>query len=115
MNLQKLVILRQRWFGDLLFGFLIREMEKLVKELDLPDRLFQKGFDEIWKAPSGKKCGICNVNITNEEEIMYPDSPECCNEHGFISLCPRHQSWFWNNQNYIQDKCIKECFENYKQ
>lgn len=78
----------------------------------LHDAEFEKEIEEICKAPSDEKCGICGKDITFEDDINYPDSPECCEEHGFINLCPEHQEWFWMSQeDVIKDQCIKKVYQ----
>jgi len=85
--------------------------ESQKRFFSLPDKEFEKELDEIMKAPCGSKCGLCGKDILNKDEISYPDSPECCKEHGVIDLCPEHQEWFFKNEEWIDQRCIRECYK----
>jgi len=77
----------------------------------LPDEEFEKELDKIMKESSGSKYGLCGKDILNKDEISYPDSPECCKAHGVIDLCPEHQEWFFKNEKWIDQRCIRECYK----
>lgn len=73
---------------------------------DLPQEEFEKEIDKILASPSGAKCLLCGYALTNADEINYDESVECCEEHGFIILCPNHWRWFWDNEKTIGKGCI---------
>lgn len=59
-----------------------------------------------------EKCAICDKEITLEDQINAPDHPECCDEHGFITMCDEH-FWFWyrhSDEDFAG--CIIEWFKN---
>jgi len=86
-------------------------MSKLEKLFHDDPEEFEREVEDLMKSPTGNKCALCGKDILNQDEIGYPDSPECCKEHGFIDLCPEHQEWFWKNEDFIQDRCIQECYK----
>jgi len=64
---------------------------------------------EMKHEPLGKKCSLCGCELTQWDDHLQQDHPQCCEEHGdFLDLCESCQNWFGNK--FEGTGCIREAF-----
>jgi len=78
--------------------------------IHLSEEMSNELIEEILDQECGDVCVLCGHRITYREELMFPDSPKCCEKHGFVPLCPNHQRWFYLNGPRIGEVCVKDFY-----
>jgi len=76
--------------------------------------VFQPPWSNEWEIelrhrPLGKKCDLCGCELTEYDDFLQQDYPQCCKEHGdFLDLCESCQNWF--EYEFEGSGCIRATF-----